>query len=46
MPVTLLKAKFNNRLSENCKNEKAKILPVPINDHSFSFLLCTIPEVF
>ncbi len=45
MPVTLLKAKLNNRLSENSKNETIQIPPVPINDHSFSFLFCSIPEI-
>jgi hypothetical protein len=44
--ITLLKAKLNNRLSENCKNENAQIIPVPINDYSFTLLFCSIPEIF
>jgi len=46
MLITLLKTKLNSRLSENCKNENAKITPVPINDNSFSLLLWSIPEIF
>jgi hypothetical protein len=46
MLVTLLKTKFYSRLSENCKNENAKITPVPINDYSFSLLFWSIPKIF